>query len=202
MKSFRSFLKKSILNENSAFVLLLGLCPLLACSTSCVAGCFLGISALFVLVLTGVVVSLVGRFIPERVKTVSYMVLAAGFVTVVELLLNAFLPSVYEAIGIYLPLVVVSGMCFERIECAEGETVKNAALGGLSMGLGYLAASFVLSFIRELFGRGTLFGFRIFPEEYSIRVLTSPAGALILFGFLLAVFRYALLRVEKKEVEK
>ena len=202
MKKVLNFLKRSIVFENSVLVYLLGLCPILAATTSLVSGLGIGIAALIVLVLSGVVISLIGRFIPESIKAVSYMVIVSFFVAVSELLLKAFLPSLSEALGIYLPLLSVSGIAFARVERADKETVGAAALGGLSMGIGYLAVSLVLSFLRELLGNGTFFGIRVFPEEYGAISVSSPAGALILLGFLLAAFCKLVSYMKEKEGEQ
>jgi len=202
MKKLLGYIKQSVVDKNSALVLLLGLCPLLMMSSSLLTGLVSGAAAMLVLVLSGVVISLLGRVIPNGIKDVSYMVITAFFVAICELLLFAFLPSLRTALGIYLPLITVSGLAFAAAERADNATVGAAALGGLSLGLGYFAVIFIMSFIRELFGNGTLFGFRIIPEEYAIRLITTPFGALFLFGIFVAVFRAVALRSEKGEVEK
>ncbi len=189
MKTFFCFLKKSILTESAPFVLLLGIAPLLGGTKTLSGGVALGVCALIILILSGVTVSLVGRLIPERVKDIAYMVIVAFFVTLAEMLLAAFFPDIYEALGIYLPLLAVSGILFSRTSASDGETVFSTSLSGLGMGLSFFAASVTMSFLREFFGSGTLFGFRIIPEEYAIRALVSPFGAFVLFGLLFAVVR-------------
>jgi len=180
-------------------LLLLGLCPLLATTDALKAGSVMGLAALFVLAISGVVVSLIGRFIPKSIKTITYMTVSAVFVAVSELLISAFLPNTAAKIGIYLPLLAVSGITLATTEAADGKCVGSAAVLGISMGLGYFAVSLVLSFVRELLGRGSVFGIRILPEEFGAIVISAPAGALIVFGFLVAAFRFLVTYIEKRQ---
>lgn len=202
MKKLACFLKHSVLFENAPLVLLLGLCPLLGASSSLISGIGMGVCTLLVLVLAGFVISIVGRFIPESVKSVSYMVIIAFFVALFELLVHALLPVVYESLGIYLPLVAVSGIAFARAESSEGEGVGTAVAQGVSMGLGFLVVILVMSLVRELVGQGTFFGLRVIPEEYAARLIASPFGALVILGFLLAIFRKLVVRVREREGEQ
>ena len=199
MKKVVAFLKKSVVFENSALVLMLGLCPLLAVSKSMTDGVLFGICAVFVLVSSGVIISLITKLIPDKIKTAVCMVTVAFFVAVAELLLHAFLPDVFDSLGIYLPLLTVSGIAFKNAETAENALVGTAALTGLATGTGYFALLVVMSFIRELFGNGTLFGMRIVSEDYAALVLLSPAGALLLFGFILALFKKLISYLKEKE---
>ncbi len=189
MKKILPFLKSSILTENAPVLLLAGLAPLLGGTTTLSGGIVLGLCAVFVLVLSGASVSLIGKFIPSSVKDISFMLIAAFYVTLCEILLGFFLPQVRDVLGIYLPLLTVSGLMFSRVLSAEQETAAASALAGLRTGLGFFAASLCLSFFRELLGSGTLFGLRIIPERFAVGVLVSPAGALILFGLLIAAVR-------------
>ena len=202
MKKISNFLKCSMLTENPSLVFLLGLCTLLGTSASLVSGLGMGVSALLVLVMSGVTLSLVGKFFPEKVKNVLYMIVVAFYVTLIEILLRAFLPGIYSGIGIYLPLVTVSGIVFARAEEAGKEKVSTAAFNGLFVGVGYLAVIFVMSFIRELMGQGTLFGFRIIPEEYAVRLMASPFGAFVVLGCLFAILQKITNRFSDKEGEK
>lgn len=202
MKKLVCFLKRSLLLENAPLVLFLGLCPLLGASSSLASGLGMGVCTLLVLVLSGFVISLAGRFIPESVRSVSYMVIIAFFAALLELLLRAFLPVVYESLGIYLPLVAVSGIAFARAESAEREGLGTAVVQGFSMGLGFLAVILVMSLIRELVGQGTFFGIRVIPEEYAVRLIASPFGALVILGLLLAIFRKLVACVREKEGEQ
>ena len=202
MKKILPFLKNSILTENAPVLLLVGLAPLLGGTATLSGGIVLGVCAVFVLVLTGISVSLVGKFIPSSVKSVSFMIIAAFFVTLCEILLGFFLPQIRDVLGIYLPLLTVSGLVFSRAVSAEQETAGAAALAGLCTGLGFLAAALCLSFFRELLGSGTLFGLRIIPERFAVGVLVSPAGALILFGLLIAAVRFINSKINEGGSEK
>lgn len=202
MKKFLEYLKTSVLYENAPIVLLLGLTPFLMMSSSLTTGTVTGISAAVILVLSGVTISLVGKFIPDKLKTPVYLVITATFVAVCEILLFAFLPSLRASLGIYLPLLTVSGLAFVSSERAAASTVGAAALSSLALALGYFAAILVMSFIREFFGNGTLFGFRIIPEEYAARLLTTPFGALFLLGIAVALIRTIIIRAEEKEGKK
>ncbi len=202
MKKLFPFLKTNILAENASVLLLMGIAPLLGGTKTLAGGIALGLCAIFVLVLTGVSVSLTGRLIPAPVKNISFMIIAAFFVTLCEILLGFFLPQIRDVLGIYLPLLTVSGLAFSRAPSAEEEKVSASALAGLGMGLGFFSVSFVLSFIRELFGSGTLFGLRIIPQRLAIGALISPAGSLILFGLLIAAVRYINSKINKGGSEK
>lgn len=202
MKKILAFLKNSVLLENASLLFMLGLCPLLAVSTSIIDGLIMGLCVIVALVLSSIAISLTARFIPDSIRVIIYMVIIATFVAAEELLLRAFLPEVAENLGIYLPLITVSGIVLARSEKAAAEGVGESVLNALSAGLGFFAAMFVMSFIRELIGNGTLFGLRIIPEQYCMRLLVSPAGAFITFGLLLAVFNVAVSRIRVKEGEK
>lgn len=202
MKKLLPFLKTNILTENASLLLLLGLAPLLGGTTTLAGGTILGLCAVFVLVLTGISASLLGRLLPAQVKNISFMIIAAFYVTLCEILLSFFLPQIRDALGIYLPLLTVSGLMFSRATSAEKETAAAAALSGLGMGLGFFAAAFVMSFLRELLGAGTLLGLRIIPERYAMGMLLSPFGALVLFGLMLAAVRFINLKINKEDSEK
>ena len=202
MKKLLLFLKTNILSENVSILLLLGVAPLLGGTKTLACGTVLGLCAILVLVLTGISVSLVGKLLPTQVKNLSFMIIAAFYVTLCEILLSFFLPQIRDALGMYLPLLTVSGLMLSRATSAEKETVTHSALSGLGMGLGFFAAAFVMSFIRELLGSGTLFGLHIIPERYAMGLLVSPFGALVLFGLLIAAVRYFNLKTNKEGDEK
>ena len=202
MKKLLPFLKTNILTENASLFLLLGLAPLLGGTKTLATGAMLGLCAIFVLVLTGVSAALIGKLLPASVKNISFMVIAAFYVTLCEILLSVFLPQIREGLGIYLPLLTVSGLVFSLAQSAEKETVSAAALAALGMGLGFFAAALCLSFLRELFGSGTLFGLRIIPERYAMGALVSPFGALVLFGLMIAAVRYINSKINKGDGEQ
>ncbi len=202
MKRIVAFLKNSVLLENTSLLLMLGLCPLLAVSTSIIDGLIMGLCVTAALVLSSVTISLLARFIPKGIRVIAYMIIIATFVAAEELLLRAFLPGIAESIGMYLPLITVSGIVFARSERAAEEGVGTSALNAFSAGLGFFVVMFVMSFVREFIGNGTLFGLRIIPEQYCMRLIISPAGAFIIFGLLLAVFNMAVSRIREKEGEE
>ncbi len=203
MKKFLGFLKEGLLFQNPSFVLLLGNCPLLATSTSLTNAIGMGISATAVLVCSNVAISLLRKIIPNQVRIAAYIVVIAGFVTAVELLLKAFIPSLYDALGIYIPLIVVNCIILARAEAfASKNSVGDSALDGLTMGLGFTLALVAMAFVRELLGNGTLFGMRIFSEDYAAVLLVLPVGGFLTFGFLIAAFQKLVARFEKKEEEK
>lgn len=202
MKKVLPFLKNNILTENATVILLMGVAPLLGGTTTLAGGIALGLCAIFVLVLTGVCVSLAGKLIPASVKNITFMIIAAFFVALCEILLGFFFPGIRDVLGIYLPLLTVSGLAFSRAMSAQKETVSASALAGLGTGLGFFATSVCLSFVRELLGAGTLLGLRIFPERFAVGVLISPAGALILFGLIIALLRYINAKTNKEGNEK
>lgn len=202
MKKLLSFLKDGLFLQNPSFVLLLGNCPLLATSTSLTNAIGMGLSAMAVLVCSNVAISLLRKIIPNQVRIAAYIVVIAGFVTAVELLLKAFIPSLYDALGIYIPLIVVNCIILARAEAfASKNSVGDSALDGLCMGLGFTLALALMAFVREFLGSGTLFGFRIFPEDYAAVLMVLPVGGFLTLGFLIAVFRRFTARFENKEGE-
>ncbi|MBQ8004512.1 MAG: hypothetical protein IJ299_05420 [Oscillospiraceae bacterium] len=202
MKKLFGFLKNNIFERNAPLIFLLGITPLLGGTVSLACGLALGVSALFTLISSGAVISLVGRLIPKSVKDLSYLVIVAFFVTLCEILLSFFFPDVRSALGIYLPLLSVSGLAFSRAQASDGEKVSDAALSGLGMGLGFFAASLSMAFVRELLGSGTFFGLRIISEAYTIRALTSPFGAFLLFGLFAAAVRFINSHMAKEDGEQ
>lgn len=185
--------KKTFLNgliyENPTFVQLLGMCPTLAVTTSCINALGMGLSTMFVLIFSNVVISLVRNYIPSKIRIASYIVIIATFVTIIDMLLKAYIPSLSQALGLYIPLIVVNCIILAR---AESFASKNkplpSAIDGLGMGLGFTLGLTVLGFFRELLGSGTIFGFNIFPEGYKpATMFILPPGAFIALGIILAV---------------
>ncbi len=198
MKKFLEFLKNGVLFQNPAFVLLLGNCPLLATSTSLLNGLGMGLSATVVLVCSNVVISLLRKIIPSQVRIAAYIVVIAGFVSAVQMLLQAFVPSLYESLGIFIPLIVVNCIILARAEAfASKNSVLDSALDGLTMGIGFTVALAAMSFVRELLGAGTLFGLRIFPSDYAAVLIVLPVGGFLTLGFLIAAFQKLRKKLEK-----
>ena len=181
----------SIFKNNPILVQMIGLCSVLAVSTSVTSAIAMGVAVTFVLICSNAVVSLLRNVIPGNVRIPAFIVVIAAFVTLVQMVLHAYSPAIYNALGIFLPLIVVNCAILGE---AEGFAYQNklipSIVDGLGTGIGYTLALLAMAVIRELFGHGTLLDKQIFPEAYpGIGVLTSPAGAFILLGLLIAAYR-------------
>jgi len=179
-------LTKGIIKENPVLRLVLGTCPTLAVTTSVFNGFGMGVAATFVLVCSNIVISLLRKIIPDKVRLPAYIVVIAGFTTMVQMLLKAFVPAVNEALGLFLPLIVVNCIILGRAEAfASKNPVGLAALDGLGMGIGFTAALTLMGAIRELLGTGALFGW---PENgifEGMTIFIMPAGGFFVFGVLI-----------------
>ena len=180
--------RKGLWRENAVFRLLLGLCPALAVTTSAENGLGMGLATTFVLVCSNIVVSLLRKVIPPKVRIPSFIVVIASFVTVVQLCMEAYFYDLYKALGIFIPLIVVNCLILGRAEAfASKNRFVPAVVDGVGMGLGFTLALFVLGAVRELFGSGTLLGYSVFGEAYQPLILMIlPPGAFIAMGLLLA----------------
>jgi electron transport complex protein RnfE len=180
--------RKGLWRENAVFRLLLGLCPALAVTTSAENGLAMGLATTFVLVCSNIVVSLLRKVIPPKVRIPSFIVVIASFVTVVQLCMEAYFYDLYKALGIFIPLIVVNCLILGRAEAfASKNRLVPAVVDGVGMGLGFTLALFVLGAVRELFGSGTLLGYSVFGEAYQPLILMIlPPGAFIAMGVLLA----------------
>ena len=178
-----------LLNENPTFRLLLGMCPTLAITKAASSGLGMGLATTFVLVFSNLVVSLLRNIIPEKVRIPSYVVVIATFVTIIDLMIKAFLPALSSTLGIYIPLIVVNCIIFARAESfASKNPVLPSIADGLGMGLGFTMALVMLSSVREIIGTGCWFGMQIMPEGYQpMAIATSPSGGFIFLGLLLLV---------------
>ena len=180
---------KGIVKENPVLCLALGTCPALAVTTSASNAIGMGISATLVLLCSNVVISLLRHVIPKTVRIPAYITLIAAFVTVVQMLVKAYAPSIDESLGIFLPLIVVNCIILGRAEMfASKNRVLPSALDALGMGVGFTAALLLMGMLRELFGAGTLFGLSVMPSFYTpITVFVLPAGGFFVFGILIAL---------------
>ena len=177
-----------ILKENPTFVLVLGMCPTLATTTSAINGMSMGLATLFVLVCSNIVISLLKKLIPDKVRIPAFIVVIATFVTLVQLLMQAYLPSIYDVLGLFIPLIVVNCIVLGRAEAfAAKNSVGLSALDGIGMGLGFTLALTLLGAIRELLGTGTCFGFHIFPDNYGALVFVLAPGAFIALAYLMVI---------------
>ena len=182
-------LLRGILKENPVLILILGTCPTLAMTTSVVSAFSMGIAATVVLICSNAAISALRKVIPETVRIPCYIVIIAAFVTVVQMLLQAYLPDIYDKLGVYLALIVVNCIILGRAEMyARKNTVLNSALDGLGMGFGFLAALLLISTLREVFGNASFAGIAIpFLESYKIPILTQAPGGFLVYGILIAI---------------
>ena len=179
---------KGLIKENPILVLLLGCCPTLATTTSAINGMSMGLATTFVLIMSNLVISLLKNFIPDKVRIPCFIVVIASFVTIVQLVMQAYVPDIYETLGLFIPLIVVNCIVLGRAEAfASKNPVWPSILDGAGMGLGFTLALTVLGCIRELLGSGTVFGLRILPETANILLFILPPGAFICLGFLIAI---------------
>ncbi|PLX93948.1 MAG: electron transport complex subunit RsxE [Desulfuromonas sp.] len=179
---------KGIWKENAVFKLLLGMCPVLAVTTSAENGLGMGLASTFVLVCSNIVVALLRKLIPSKVRIPAFIIIIATFVTVVQLSMEAWVYDLYQALGIFIPLIVVNCLILGRAEAfASKRPVLDAAVDGTGMGLGFTLALFILGAVREIFGSGEILGFALFGPGYQpVLLMILPPGAFISLGLLLA----------------
>ncbi len=184
-----SVLLRGILLENPVFVLILGTCPTLATSTTVIGALGMGIAATAVLICSNAVISLLRRFIPETVRIPCYIVIIAGFVTIVQMIIHAFLPSLYDMLGVYLALITVNCIILGRAEMFAGKNnVGKSVLDGVGMGIGFTLALLAMATIREILGNGSFAGFEIpFLSNFKIEIFTKAPGGFMVYGILIAV---------------
>jgi len=184
-------IKEGLLTQNPVLVQLLGMCSTLAITTTVSNGIGMGLSVTVILTLSNIFISLLRKIIPEQVRIACYIVVIAGFVTIVDLLLQAFFPDIAESLGVFIPLIVVNCIILAR---AESFASKNgplaSAVDGICQGLGYTLVLIVMSAIRELLGSGTLAGIRVFPAAYAANMLTLPVGGFLTLGCLIALTQW------------
>ena len=178
-----------IIKENPVFVLLLGMCPTLGTTSSAINGLGMGLATTFVLVASNVVIALIKNMIPDKGRIPAFIVVIATFVTVVEMAMQAYLPALYESLGLFIPLIVVNCIVLGRAEAyAAKNTVFSSMFDGLGMGLGFSMALTLLGATRELLGTGKVFSLSVFPENYGMLLFVLAPGAFIALGYLIAVF--------------
>ena len=187
-----SILTKGIIKENPVLVLLLGTCPTLATTSSAINGIGMGVSAMAVLIFSNIVISILRNIIPDKVRIPCYIVVIAGFVTVVQLLLQAFVPSLYASLGLFIPLIVVNCIILGRAEMfASKNNPFDSALDGIGMGIGFTLALGVMGLIREFFGSGTLFGQEVLTNIVpGMGIFNLAPGGFFVFGVLIAAVNY------------
>ena len=190
-------LKEGLLTQNPVLVQLLGMCSTLAITTTVANGIGMGLSVTIILTLSNIFISLLRRVIPQQVRIAAYIVVIAGFVTMVDLLLQAFFPDIAESLGVFIPLIVVNCVILAR---AESFASKNkplaAAVDGICQGLGYTVVLLVMSGIREVLGAGTFNGAEVFPAEYAAGMMALPVGGFLTLGVLIALMQWAQTKVK------
>lgn len=187
MNQWKNF-SKGFIKENPVFVLLLGMCPTLGVTSSAINGLGMGLATTFVLVMSNIVVSLVKNLIPDKVRIPSFIVIIASFVTVVQLVMQAYVPELYKSLGLFIPLIVVNCIVLGRAEAfASKNTLLSSSIDGLGIGLGFSFALVLLGGIRELLGSGKLFNFTIYSENYVTLLFVLAPGAFIVLGYLIAL---------------
>lgn len=177
-----------LIKENPTFVLLLGMCPTLATTTSAINGLSMGLATMFVLICSNVAISLIKNFTPDMVRIPVFVVVIASFVTVLQMCLAAYLPAVNASLGLYIPLIVVNCVILGRAEafaCKHG--AFDSMMDGVGMGLGFTVALTLLGIVRELLGAGSVFDIRLLPETTNMLLFILPPGAFITLGYLIAI---------------
>lgn len=183
------YIVNGIVKENPTFVLLLGMCPTLATTTSAINGMSMGLATMFVLILSNMAIAAVARFIPDKVRIPSYIVIIATFVTLLQFLMQAYTPAIYETLGLFIPLIVVNCIVLGRAEAfANKHTVLESACDGIGIGLGFTIALTILGLIREILGNGSAFGWK-FVSGDGILVFVLAPGAFMVLGYLIVLFK-------------
>lgn len=178
-----------IIKNNPTFVLVLGMCPTLGTTTSAINGLGMGVATMFVLILSNMVISAIAKVIPDKVRIPSYIVVIAAFVTILQLLLQAYVPSLYETLGLFIPLIVVNCIVLGRAEAfANKNGVLDSALDGVGVGLGFTIALTVIGLVRELLGSGSAFGLKLMDGDGMLAFVLAP-GAFLVLGYLLVLFK-------------
>ena len=194
-----SYFKSGLIDNNPTFVQLLGMCPTLATSTSLLNALGMGAAATFVLVCSNLVISLLRKLIPEKIRIAAYIVIIAGFVTVIDLLMQAYIPALSNSLGLFIPLIVVNCIILAR---AESFASKNkplpSVLDGLTMGIGFTFALSCVAAVREILGAGTILGIPLFKGVAPLPIFALPAGGFLVLGFAIAVVQALKNRSKKK----
>lgn len=202
MKSYLQLIYHGVIKENPSFVLMLGMCPTLAVTKTALNGFGMGVSTMAVLIFANLLVSLLRKLIPDAVRLPAYIVVVASLVTVVEMVTQAYVPALYESLGLYIPLIVVNCIILGRAEAFASKNGPIASIfDGIGMGLGFTLALVILGLLREFFGTGAAFGIRILPESYpGIGILTTAPGAFLVLAFVIAVMNRLKIKTRANEI--
>ena len=190
-----SIITKGLLKENPTFVLVLGMCPTLATTTSAMNGLEMGLATMFVLILSNIVISLIAPLVPDKVHIPVYIVVIATFVTLLELLMKAYTPDVYRTLGLFIPLIVVNCIILGRAEAfASKNNLLDSALDGIGIGIGFTLALTAIGIVREILGSGAVFGWKFLPGDGALAFVMAP-GAFLVLGYLMVLFN----KIAKKQ---
>ena len=193
----KEILRQGLFTENPVFVLLLGMCPTLGVTTTLQNAIGMGLSVLFVLLFSNFVISSLQKVIPDQVRIPSFIVIIATGVTVLEMLLQAYLPDLANQLGIFIPLIVVNCIILGRAESfASKNKISDSLVDALGMGFGFTLGLVILGGVRELIGTGSLLGFQLLPEPISLPILSYPAGAFLTMGLVIAIFNACRLKIK------
>ena len=184
-----SLIIKGIIKENPTFVLILGMCPTLGTTTSAINGLGMGVATMAVLILSNIFIAMIKNLIPDKVRIPAFIVVIASFVTVVDMLMQAFVPSLYASLGVFIPLIVVNCIILGRAEAfASKNGIADSALDGVGIGLGFTLSLTTLGAVREILGSGAIFGVSLGIGDYMPLVFVLAPGAFLVLGFLMVLF--------------
>ena len=202
MKSYLELIYNGVIKENPALILMLGMCPTLAVTTSASNGLGMGLSTMAVLVLANLLISLLRKIIPDEVRLPAFIVVVASLVTVVEMITQAYMSALYESLGLYIPLIVVNCIILGRAEAFASKNGPVASVfDGIGMGVGFTVALVIIGFLREFIGTGAAFGVQILPESYpGIGIFTNAPGAFMVMAFVVAVMNKMNIKTRANEV--
>ncbi|MCR4919557.1 MAG: electron transport complex subunit E [Prevotella sp.] len=188
--NYIGIIKNGITKENPTFVLMLGMCPTLATTTSALNGLAMGLATMFVLICSNVVISLIKNLTPDKVHIPVFIVVIASFVTLLQMLMQAYVPDIYATLGLFIPLIVVNCIILGRAEAfAAKNDAVSSLMDGIGIGLGFTIGLTLLGICRELLGAGSVFGFVLLPEALNMLMFVLPPGAFITLGFLVAIVK-------------
>ena len=195
-----NIMTKGFFKENPALILVLGCCPTLAVTTSVVNALGMGAATTFVLLMSNMLISALKNVIPDKVRIPSYIVIIATFVSMIDLLIQGFLPSLSASLGVFIPLIVVNCIVLGRAEAfANKNSVFDSLLDGLGMGIGFTIALVLIGGIREILGAGSFLGYQFIPSEYNMLIFVLAPGAFLVFGFVMAAVRFIVNKREEKK---
>lgn len=185
---YLNIISNGIVKENPTFVLMLGMCPTLATTTSAINGLSMGLATMFVLICSNIVISLIKKLTPDMVRIPVFIVVIASFVTILQMVMQAYVPDIYATLGLFIPLIVVNCVILGR---AEAFAAKNgpveSLMDGIGIGFGFTIGLTLLGICRELLGAGSIFGYTLMPETYNMLMFVLPPGAFITLGYLVAI---------------